>query len=148
MGVPGGLHVALGPGSQGDLAAPSPRAKPHVRGGEVFLRGLRAVWSHPGPGGICRLRQPDSIKTACLHNVLSVRFTAWLQPAVQYMLTLTDAVNQSLGFRLDAAQRTICAIMPRVMWFSRHVFHGLCTFISMRKNMQNPPLFFFFALVL
>lgn len=143
MGVPGGLHVALGPGSQGDLAAPSPRAKPHVRGGEVFWRGLGAVWSHPGPGGICQLRQPDSIKTACLHNVLSVRFTAWLPPAVQYMLTLTDAVNQPLGFRLDAAQRTMCAIMPRVMCFFSPRFPWFMHFHFHVEKYANPPPFFF-----
>ena len=42
--------AALCPGSQGDLAAPSPRAKPHVRG-ERCYKGLGAVLISPWPGG-------------------------------------------------------------------------------------------------
>lgn len=111
--------VALSPGSQGDLAAPSP-------GLRAVMKGLGAVLISPWPGGTwCRLQQPDSIKTACLHNVLSVRFyglAAGCVRCLQYMsrirpLTLTDAVNHSLSFRLNAAQRRNRATVPRIMCF-------------------------------
>lgn len=75
--------VGLGPGSQGDLMELS-------RGwGLIYWeRCYKVPWGSlisPRPGGTRWLQQPYSIKTACLHNVLSVQFMAWLLPTVHFL---------------------------------------------------------------
>lgn len=108
--------VALGPDSRGDLAAPSPRAKPHVCGERCYEgpRGSLIWWDMP----VAAARLPSKHLVYIMYSLYSLRLGCCLQYRNRIgLLTLTDAVNQSLSLRLDAAQRTIRSVMPRIMCF-------------------------------
>lgn len=109
-GNPGG-PVALGPGSQGDLVAPSRRASCMWR--EVLRWALGqfdlilAWW--------------DMLVMAASKQLVYITYSLyslWLECCWHMnklrLLTLTDTINQSLSFHLDAI---MCVLVPRIMCF-------------------------------
>lgn len=80
--------VALGPGSQGDQTALSLRVKPHICWKGCY-GGSQGSLISPWPAGTCHVTAA-SIKTTCLHNVLSVQFMAWLLPTVHLLPTVLE----------------------------------------------------------
>ncbi len=95
-----------------------PRGKASCMGRGGVMKGLGAVWSHPGLVGHAGRSSPTPSKQLVyiMYSLYSLQLGCSLQCMNRIrLLTLTDVVNQSLSFRLDAAQRTIRAIMPRIM---------------------------------
>lgn len=66
----------------------------------------------------CSSPTPSKHLVYIMYSLYSLRLGCCLQYRNRIgLLTLTDAVNQSLSLRLDAAQRTIRSVMPRIMCF-------------------------------